>query len=117
MLFDEIKNELTRKVCELKLWLANIDERNQYCNITKGLYFVYMYGIYEETIRQVVSTTIDELNNADVKLDECAYELYSLIFSDEYDGMYNVGNEHKWEKRWKLSDKMINNPKIGRAHV
>ena len=49
MLFDEIKNELTRKVCELKLWLANIDERNQYCNITKGLYFVYMYGIYEES--------------------------------------------------------------------
>lgn len=116
MLFDEIKNELTRKVCELKLWLANIDERNQYCNITKGLYFVYMYGIYEETIRQVVSTTIDELNNAEVKLDECVYELYSLIFSDEYDGMYNVGNEHKWEKRWKLSDKMINNPKVVISH-
>ena len=43
MLFDEIKDELTRKICELKLWLANIDERNQYCNITKGLYFVYIY--------------------------------------------------------------------------
>ena len=33
VLFTEIKDELTRKVCELKLWLANIDERNQYCNI------------------------------------------------------------------------------------
>lgn len=98
MLFDEIKDELTRKICELKLWLANIDERNQYCNITKGLYFVYIYGIYEETIRQVVSTTIDELNNAEVKIDECIYELYSLIFSEEYDGMYSVGNEHKWKK-------------------
>ena len=43
VLFDEIKDELTRKICELKLWLANIDERNQYCNITKGLYFVYIY--------------------------------------------------------------------------
>ena len=116
MLFDEIKDELTRKICELKLWLANIDERNQYCNITKGLYFVYMYGIYEETIRQVVSTTIDELNNAEVKIDECIYELYSLIFSEEYDGMYSVGNEHKWEKRWKVSDKMTNNPNVIISH-
>lgn len=30
--------------------------------------------------------------------------------------MYNVGNEHKWEKRWKLSDKMINNPKVVISH-
>ena len=25
-------------------------------------------------------------------------------------------NEHKWEKRWKLSDKMINNPKVVISH-
>ncbi len=45
--------------------------------LQKGLYFVYIYGIYEETIRQVVSTTIDELNNAEVKL-MSAYMNYIL---------------------------------------
>ena len=109
-MFEEIKDDLTRKMRELKLWITDsINDQNQYSNIAKGLYFVYAYGIYEETIRQVVFETINELNKINIKINECIYELYSLVFSKEYDGMYNVGNEHKWEKRWELSDKMINN--------
>ena len=111
-MFDEIKNEVTRKFCELKIWIQNIDESNSYCNISKGLFFVYVYGIYEETVRQVVTATIDELNQANIKIDECIYELYSLIFCEEYDGMYSVGNEHKWEKRWNVSIKLKSNENV-----
>lgn len=111
-MFEEIKNEVTRKFCELKIWIQNIDESNSYCNIAKGLFFVYVYGIYEETVRQVVTATIDELNQANIKIDECIYELYSLIFCEEYDGMYSVGNEHKWEKRWNVSIKLKNNENV-----
>lgn len=108
-MFEHIKEETTRRFCELKLWVSNIDDTNVYSVSTRGLFFVYIYGIYEEIIREVVSATIDELNHSNIKINECIYELYALIFSDDYDGLYNVGNEHKWEKRWNISDKIMNN--------
>ena len=46
-MFENIKEEATRKFCELKLWVANIDITNDYNVITRGLFFVYVYGIYE----------------------------------------------------------------------
>lgn len=72
-------------------------------------FFVYVYGIYEETIRQTIFSTISELNNSNAKIDECIYDLYALIFSEEYDSLYNVGNENKWQKRWKISNKFEEN--------
>ena len=57
--------------------------------------FTYIYGIYEETVRTVVQKTIEELNAKSVKIDECIYELYALIFSAEYDSIYGVGNEDR----------------------
>lgn len=115
-MFEQIKEETTRRFCELKLWVSNIDDTNVYGVSTRGLFFVYIYGIYEEIIREVVSATIDALNHSNVKVNECISELYTLIFSDEYDGLYNVGNEHKWEKRWNISEKIIRNPIITISH-
>ena len=109
-MFNEIKEELTRKICELRLWLSNINDSDDFSVINKGLFYVYIYGIYEETVRTVVQKTIEELNAKSVKIDECIYELYALIFSAEYDSIYGVGNEHKWEKRWNISDKLTRNP-------
>ena len=109
-MFNEIKEELTRKICELRLWLSNINDSDDFSAINKGLFYVYIYGIYEETVRTVVQKTIEELNAKSVKIDECIYELYALIFSAEYDSIYGVGNEHKWEKRWNISDKLTRNP-------
>lgn len=115
-MFENIKEEATRKFCELKLWVANIDITNDYNVITRGLFFVYVYGIYEEIIREVVSFTIDEINQADLKVSECIYELYPLLFSEEYDSLYNVGNEHKWEKRWKISEKLKQDATVNISH-
>ena len=109
-MFNEIKEELTRKICELRLWLSNINDSDDFSVINKGLFYVYIYGIYEETVRTVVQKTIEELNAKSVKIDECIYELYALIFSAEYDSIYGVGNEHKWEKRWNIYLKLTRNP-------
>lgn len=111
-MFDEIKNEMTRKIFELKMWLDRIGDRDDFSVINKGLFYVYIYGIYEETVRTVVQKTIEELNVKSVKISECIFELYSLIFSTEYDSLYGVGNEHKWEKRWKISQKLTQNPTV-----
>lgn len=109
-MFNKIKEEMTRKICELRIWLSNINDSDDFSTINKGLSYVYIYGIYEEAVRIVVQKTIEELNAKLVKIDECIYELYALIFSAEYDSIYGVGNEHKWEKRWNISDKLTQNP-------
>ena len=90
-MFNEIKEELTRKICELRLWLSNINDSDDFSAINKGLFYVYIYGIYEETVRTVVQKTIEELNAKSVKIDECIYELYALIFSAEYDSIKKAG--------------------------
>jgi len=113
--FADIKEEITRMFLELKLWVSNIQSDlvdNEFSTISRGLFFVYIYGIYEEIVRRVISTTIQELNNTSVNIDQCIYELYSLILSNEYDGLYNVGIEHKWEKRWLISNKLTKNQLI-----
>lgn len=47
-MFDEIKEEMTRKICELRIWLSNINDSDDFSAINKGLFYVYIYGIYEE---------------------------------------------------------------------
>ena len=66
-MFGQIKDEMTRKICELKIWLNNVDEKSEFASISKGLCYVYMYGIYEETVRSVVQATIEALNAKKVK--------------------------------------------------
>mgnify|MGYP003278127170 CR=1 FL=1 len=111
-MFEEIAEEITRKFREIKLWLSNIDTEKAYATIDMGLFFVYIYGVYEETVRKVVSNTILELNNEHIPIDKCIFDLYSLIFSKEYDGIYNVGNDHKWEKRWDIAEKLRENLEV-----
>lgn len=53
-MFDEIKNEMTRKICELRIWLSNMRDDDDFSSINKGLFYVYIYGIYEEIVRQTV---------------------------------------------------------------
>ena len=53
-MFDEIKEEMTRKICELRIWLSNINDSDDFSAINKGLFYLHIYGIYEEIVRTVV---------------------------------------------------------------
>lgn len=114
-MFTEIKDEITRRFLELKLWVQSISkdyENESFRTILHGLFFVYIYGVYEGIIHKIIETTITELNNSHISIDGYIYELYSLIFSNEYDSLYHVSNEHKWEKRWNISNRIILNPVV-----
>lgn len=59
--FEDIRTEITRKFVELKLWVSNIpsDSTNiEFATISKGLFFVYLYGIYEEIVRKTICATV-----------------------------------------------------------
>ena len=112
-MFNGIKDSITRNFLELKLWVSNIPtEQPETDNtiITKGLFFVYAYGLYEEIVRSVVRETISELNKANVNIENCVFDLYSMILSHEYDALFEVGNTKKWEKRWDISRRLKDNP-------
>ena len=85
-MFDDIKDEMTRKICELRIWLSNVDDGDDYAAINKGLYYVYIYGIYEETVRMVVQRTIAELNSKFIKIDKC------FLVSDKINEVFNLIN-------------------------
>ncbi len=119
-MFDDIKQEATEKLIKVKLYLSGIDSgisrlalvSDEFQNSLKGLFFVYLYGIFEMTVIKTIRRTIDELNSADVRISECKRELLSLILSPEYDALHGVGENKKWPRRWDISRKLIDNEKL-----
>ena len=114
-MFSVVRQKITREFLEVKRWIISIpaDGSNSEFQATSyGLFFVYIYGIYESIVKEIVSITIGELNNAGVSINSCIYDLYSLLLSQEYDSLYLVGREKKWEKRWEISEKLKHNPII-----
>ena len=111
-MYETLKNELTRRMLELTFWIESLDDKTNHVKIYKGLFFVYLYGIWESIVQQVVIQTIDALNSSNDLIKECNYDLYSLIFSGEYDAIYSAGSKTKWEKRWAISDRLNNNEAI-----
>lgn len=71
-MFEDIKTNLTRKIIELRIWLNNLEDSD---DINKGLYYVYIYGIFEETIREIVQQTISCLNSRSLRINDCSFDL------------------------------------------
>lgn len=114
-MFKDVRAEITRKFLDIKNWIEEIvvDTKNINDNqaTSRGLFFVYIYGVYEAIIHHIITSTITELNNSGIASNSCIYELTALLFSNEYDSIYGAGEKTKWEKRWAISDKMkINQP-------
>lgn len=111
-MYSDIKSSATHNFYEIKKYLLDIKSKetglivDALNDTSKGLFFVYIYGVYEEIIRKTVIRTIESLNQANVSISRVKYELLQLILSSEYDGLYSVGNDKKWEKRWNISNKL-----------
>lgn len=113
-MFEDIKQEATEKLMKVRLYLIEVDRNippppaipDEFQNSLKGLFFVYLYGIFEMLVTKTVRRTIDELNASGVKISECKWELLSLILSPEYDALYGVGETKKWPRRWDISEKL-----------
>lgn len=107
----DVKTDLTIKYRDLKIWIEKLDNTPFYA-VERGLYYVYVYGIFEWLVTTVIQRTIEEINNYDGKLDEYIFDIYPLIFSNEYDAIQGCGNKTKWQKRFAISDKFRANDKV-----
>ncbi|MDO5327150.1 MAG: MAE_28990/MAE_18760 family HEPN-like nuclease [Clostridia bacterium] len=114
-MFEVVRERITREMLGIKMWVESIpsDGSNpDFQTSSYGLFFVYIYGVYESIIKQIIGITINELNQSGVGIASCIYELYSVLLSNEYDSLYQIGNDKKWEKRWVISQKLACNHTI-----
>lgn len=119
-MFEDIKRDIEANIRGIRLWTENIykgqeeDSRGPdpfgFREISAGLFFVYIYGVYEEIVRRIITETIRALNNAGIHIEQCNYGLFPLAFSPEFDSLYGAGSQTKWQNRWKISQKLKDNP-------
>lgn len=113
--FNDIKEETTSGFLKVKSYLSELGmalpapptSPSDFQNTLKGLFFVYVYGVFERTITKTIGRTISGLNSAGVKISECKIDLLALVLSPEYDALYGAGDNTKWPKRWNVSKKLI----------
>jgi hypothetical protein len=119
-LFNEVKNTANLKLHDIRMYIDEIDittisplsSISDFDNATKGLFFVYLYGVFENIIKTTVTVTIECINNSSIALSNCKKELLCMAFDGEYTSLYNVGNDKKWEKRWNISTRLRENLNI-----
>lgn len=119
-MFDEIRNTSTSKLTEVREYLNKINSMipsppltpSDYDNICKGLFFVYIYGVYEYTVGKTILKSIELINEANVKISQCKVDLLCLILNDEYDSIHSVGVNKRWEKRWEISKKIYDDKEV-----
>lgn len=107
-MLSDVKVELTRKYRDLKIWVEKLDDSPTY-SIERGLYFVYVYGVFEWLVTTVVQRTIEEMNGYNGAIDEYIFDVYPLIFSSEFDSIQNCGNKTKWDRRSAISKRLNEN--------
>ena len=116
-MFNDIKREATSSLIKVKIYLAQIssaqpvppEPTGDFFNSLKGLFFVYLYGIFESVVTKTTRRTIEYLNDKGITISQCKYELFDLILSPEFDALSNVGTTKKWQKRWDISNKINSN--------
>lgn len=110
-MLSDIKEDLTRKFRDLKIWIEKLDDTPGFA-VERGLYFVYVYGVFEWLVTMVIQRTIEELNDYHGTIDEYIYDVYPLIFSGEFDAIQGCGNKTKWSSRSAISKRLSDNDNI-----
>lgn len=110
-MLSDVKEDLIRKYRELKIWIEKLDDTPD-CAIERGLYYVYSYGIFEWLVTMVIQRTIEELNEYNGTIDEYIFDVYPLVFSNEFDSLHNCGNSTKWSKRSAISKRLNANDTV-----
>lgn len=107
-MLSDIQKELTKKFLTMKFWLYKLDDGNLY-EIEKGLFFVYIYGIFEWLVKIITQRTIESINEYGGKIDEFIYDVYPLIFSQEIDSLQGCGIRKKWIAGAQISQRLKEN--------
>jgi HEPN superfamily protein len=108
-MYDDLKANTTNRVVEIREVIEFIKpiipvapkKIPRHLNTLKGMIYVQLYGLVEYTILQIVSQTIEHINNANINLSQLKPSLYSLALHPNLDSLKDA-NRAKWDKRYEL---------------
>jgi hypothetical protein len=118
-MYDELKINTARRIVEIREIIDFIKPQiplapisiPRHLNTLKGVIYVQFYGLVEYTVLQIVSQTIEYINQANLKLSEIKPSLYSLVLHPNLDSLIHV-NSVKWDKRYDLFRQIEENCKV-----
>lgn len=112
-MFGFIERESTARLVQVREYLNFIKSQASenlavtepsYVKSERGLFFVFLYGVVEYTVRETVSTAITSINNERCKYKDCKPLFLSIALNSHFDALTNIGDSKKWQKRWELID-------------
>ncbi|MBD2872396.1 MAE_28990/MAE_18760 family HEPN-like nuclease [Paenibacillus arenilitoris] len=110
-MFQHVQRESAARLVQVREYLNHIKSYGTEHTLTiepsyvlaqRGLFFVYLYGVVEYTVKNTVSTCINEINNQSYKYIDLKPLLFSLILDGDFNALFQIGSDKKWEKRWKI---------------
>ena len=108
-MFKNVQADSDSMIVEIREFLELISEKSpvllspvpRYINTAKGLIYVQLYGVIENTILRTLSKTIDYINNEKISLSNLKPVILALALNNELDSLIHV-NKKKWDKRYDL---------------
>lgn len=118
-MLTDISLQSTKRLIEVRELLDNIKNISPKAPmpetpdilISKGLFFVLLYGAYEFTVKSTVAKSIEIINTDSVLLNDCKPLLLSIALNSNLDSIASVSGK-KWEKRKLLFDNFNTNPSV-----
>ncbi len=79
--------------------------------VAKGLAFVQIYAIYEDTVRKTVSEAIDSIKAHNHEIRELSPSLMALFLDPELRSVRDSGRKNEWDSRLKLFERVFSRQK------
>ena len=103
-MFIALKGEVEERFEAIEEFLKAINglKRPQAMVVAKGLAFVQVYAVYEDTVRKTVSEAIDRINTHNHEIRELSSSLMTLFLDPEIRSLRDSGPNIEWRSRIKL---------------
>jgi hypothetical protein len=120
-MLDDIRSAYTSQLVDVRLLLKMIQNlevtstplsSSREATISKGLFFVHLYGVYEYTVTSAVQRTIQHINAMSCTVNQCKPILLSIVLDSECTSLSSAGQNSFWPRRWKLFEKLSKNDPI-----
>ena len=106
-MFLALKNEVVERFDAIEEFLSTIHglKLPQVMVVAKGLAFVQVYAVYEDTVRKTVSEAINLINAHNHEIRELSPSLMTLFLDPEIRSLRESGPNIEWRSRFRLFER------------
>lgn len=112
-MFKDVQADSANMIVEIREYLDFISQNQppppaaipRFINTAKGLIYVQLYGVIENTAIKTISKTINYINAENTNISNLKNCIHALILNDELNSLISV-NSKKWDKRHLLFERI-----------